>query len=197
MFSFGNEISLQVWNNHGSGPHVYILISVNDSMNNGLVALCDASRMLATREEEHEPSLFLNQYFRYRPSVLSFYSSQSGMLYFIVYVTLTGIKGPNILYCSCLLQASTQQPNNTSRWYYCSVVATITPLWCRMEVHWELSKAPDNVNFHRKERTQVGLFRLNDQRTVCRFPMLSFQMFHKWRAPYTVCRWEDWHHTFV
>lgn len=67
MFSFGNEISLQVWNNHGSRPHVYILISVNDPMNNGLGALCDASRMLAICEEQHEPSLFLDQYFRFRP----------------------------------------------------------------------------------------------------------------------------------
>lgn len=67
-------------------------------------------------------------------------------------------KDPDLIYCSCLLQASTQQPNNASRWYYCSVVATITPLWCRMEVLWELSKAPDNVNFHPKKGHRSGSF---------------------------------------
>lgn len=47
-------------------PCVYTLISVNDSLNNGLSASCDASRMLVTCWEEHTSFLlFSSLYFSY------------------------------------------------------------------------------------------------------------------------------------
>lgn len=110
---------------------------------------------------------------------------------------LMASKDPELIYCSCLLQASTQQPNNTSRWYYCSVVATITPLWCRMEVLWELSKAPDNVNFHPKKGHRSGSFGWMIRGMSSDFQCCLFKCSINGGHPFTVCRWEDWHHTFV
>lgn len=58
-YIYGNEISLQVWIRRVARPRVYILISLHDSLNNGLFALCDASRMLAACEEEHTWAFFV------------------------------------------------------------------------------------------------------------------------------------------
>lgn len=104
------------------------------TLNKGMSVSCDASRMLATCEEE-------------RTSLFCFYSHILARVSDIkLLVLVLSVWVHYILMCVtlCVTLESTkgcrggvsnrnisQQPNNMSWWYFCTVMESITPMWCR------------------------------------------------------------------